>query len=109
LLKLDRPTIAITARDDETDYVLRFFAPANGVPEDPVSGVAQCSLVPFWAHELKRLRLRSRQLSARGGIMDCELKGDRVVISGPCAFIARGRLELGTNQSASAIDQFSPT
>jgi PhzF family phenazine biosynthesis protein len=94
LMKLDRPTIAVTAPDTETDYVLRFFAPANGVPEDPVSGVAQCSLVPFWAGELKRSKLRSRQLSARGGMMDCELQGDRVVISGPCTSIARGRLDI---------------
>jgi len=95
LMKLDRPTIAVTARDTEADYVLRFFAPANGVPEDPVSGVAQCSLVPFWAGELKRNVLKSRQLSARGGVMDCELQGDRVVISGHCTLIVRGLLDLG--------------
>ena len=93
LMRLDRPTIAVTAPDTETDYVLRFFAPANGVPEDPVSGVAQCSLVPFWAAEYKRKKLKSRQLSERGGIMDCELKGDLVVISGPCAPVARGKLD----------------
>jgi predicted PhzF superfamily epimerase YddE/YHI9 len=70
------------------------FDRANGVPEDPVSGVAQCSLVPFWARELGRNTLKSRQLSVRGGIMDCESKGDRVVISGPCASIVRGRLDM---------------
>ena len=92
LTHLDRPTIAVTAADVDVDYVLRFFAPANGVPEDPVSGVAQCSLVPFWAAELGRYKLKSRQLSARGGTMDCELKGSRVVITGACTSIARGKL-----------------
>jgi predicted PhzF superfamily epimerase YddE/YHI9 len=93
LLKLDRPTIVVTAPADDVDYVLRFFAPANGVPEDPVSGVAQCSLVPLWAQEKKRLRLRSRQLSARGVVMDCELQGDQVILKGACAVIARGHLD----------------
>jgi PhzF family phenazine biosynthesis protein len=94
LTALDRPTIAVTAPGVDVDYVLRFFAPANGVPEDPVSGVAQCSLVPFWAAELERTKLKSRQLSERGGVMDCELKGPRVAIAGACTLIARGKLEL---------------
>ncbi len=93
LMNLDRPTIAVTAPGVDVDYVLRFFAPANGVLEDPVSGVAQCSLVPFWAAELGRNKLKSRQLSVRGGTMDCELKGSRVVVAGACTLIARGKLE----------------
>jgi predicted PhzF superfamily epimerase YddE/YHI9 len=93
LARLDRPTIIATAPGSGCDYVLRFFAPANGVPEDPVSGVAQCSLVPYWSGRLGRDRLISDQLSARGGRMSCRLRDDRVVISGSCCPIARGELD----------------
>lgn len=92
LARLDRPTIAVTAAGQGDDYVLRFFAPANGVPEDPVSGVAQCSLVPYWAERLGRSRLCSRQLSERGGRMICTLTESGVVIAGPCHTLAEGRL-----------------
>ncbi len=94
LATLDRPTIAVTAPGIECDYVLRFFAPANGVPEDPVSGVAQCSLVPLWAKRTGRSLLRSEQLSERGGTMDCRLTEEGVVVSGPCRTLVRGTLAL---------------
>jgi len=93
LARLDRPTIVATAPGRRADYVLRFFAPANGVPEDPVSGVAQCSLVPYWSGQLGRDRLVSSQLSARGGRMISWLRGDRVVISGPCCTVVEGEFE----------------
>jgi PhzF family phenazine biosynthesis protein len=92
LAALDRPTIAVTAPGEGADYVLRFFAPANGVPEDAVSGVAQCSLVPYWSRRLGRDELSSRQLSERGGAMRCRLEGAAVVVSGPCRTIAQGAL-----------------
>jgi predicted PhzF superfamily epimerase YddE/YHI9 len=93
LARLDRPTIVATAPGRNCDYVLRFFAPANGVPEDPVSGVAQCSLVPYWRARLGRDRLVSDQLSARGGRMRCWMRADRVVIAGKCCTIAAGVLD----------------
>jgi predicted PhzF superfamily epimerase YddE/YHI9 len=93
LARLDRPTIVATAPGRTSDYVLRFFAPRNGVSEDPVSGVAQCSLVPYWARRLDRSRLFSRQLSARGGSMSCWLRGERVVVCGPCSVIAQGAFD----------------
>ena len=92
LTRLDLPTIIATAPSRHVDYVLRFFAPANGVPEDPVSGVAQCSLVPYWADRLGRSRLVSNQLSARSGRMTCWLSHGGVTIAGPCRTIAEGRL-----------------
>jgi PhzF family phenazine biosynthesis protein len=92
LARLDRPTIAVTAAGRDDDYVLRFFAPANGVPEDPVSGVAQCSLVPYWAERLGRRRLCSRQLSERGGKMICTLTESGVDIAGPCHTLSEGSL-----------------
>jgi predicted PhzF superfamily epimerase YddE/YHI9 len=92
LEELDLPTIAATAPGEETDYVLRFFAPANGVPEDPVSGVAQCSLVPYWASHLSKSELTSQQLSPQGGNMFCKLLSDGVQISGPCCTLVSGDL-----------------
>jgi predicted PhzF superfamily epimerase YddE/YHI9 len=89
LMKLSRPTIVVTAPGTDCDYVLRFFAPSNGVPEDPVSGVTQCSLVPYWAKCKGSTDLHSTQLSARGGRMRCELIGDKVLIRGRCQLIAR--------------------
>jgi len=93
LARLDRPAIVATSPGNSADYVLRFFAPANGVPEDPVSGVAQCSLVPYWSTRLGRSRLVSSQLSARGGQMTCWMREDRVVISGSCFTIAEGAFD----------------
>jgi PhzF family phenazine biosynthesis protein len=90
LARLDRPTIIATAPGSRCDYVLRFFAPANGVLEDPVSGVAQCSLVPYWSARFGRNRLISHQLSTRGGRMCCWMRDERVVISGKCCPIAEG-------------------
>src|SRR5262245_7932365 len=92
LANLDRPTIAVTAAGGGDDYVLRFFAPANGVPEDPVSGVAQCSLVPYWTERLGRSRLSSRQLSERGGRMICTLTESGVTVAGPCYTLSEGNL-----------------
>ena len=84
LTTLDRRGVVATApgEDGDADYVLRFFAPKNAVPEDPVTGNVQTALVPFWAGRLGKQRLSVRQLSARGGRMICEDRGERVSIAG---------------------------
>ena len=84
LATLDRRGVAATApgEDGDADYVLRFFAPKNAVPEDPVTGNVQTALVPYWAGRLGKRRLAVRQLSARGGRMVCEERGARVSIAG---------------------------
>lgn len=71
-----------TAAGGGRDYVYRFFAPAQGIPEDPATGSAQCTLMPYWAGKLGRDSLQSRQVSARGGEFSCQLRGDRVRIGG---------------------------
>jgi PhzF family phenazine biosynthesis protein len=76
------------------DFVLRFFAPQAGVPEDPVTGSAHCALVPYWAGRLGRSRLVARQLSARGGELHCELAGDRVKMSGHAVLYLKGEISL---------------
>lgn len=91
---LDRSKLIITAPGDhDHDFVSRFFAPAMGVAEDPVTGSAHCLLAPFWAAKLGRRTLRAHQASARGGDLLCRVSGDRVDIEGHCVFYLEGHIE----------------
>lgn len=82
------------APGDDSDFVSRFFAPRLGVPEDPVTGSAHCSLVPFWARRLGRHRLYARQVSARGGELWCEDRGERVTLAGHAVQYLQGTITL---------------
>jgi predicted PhzF superfamily epimerase YddE/YHI9 len=79
-----------TAPGKDCDYVCRFFAPDAGVNEDPVTGSAQCTLVPYWAQRLGKTQLHSLQVSTRGGELWCELAGDRVRIAGHSSLYLKG-------------------
>jgi len=74
------------------DVTSRFFAPAVGIPEDPVTGAAHCALGPFWGERLGRSRLVCHQASARGGVVRVEVHGDRVTLGGTAVTILEGRL-----------------
>lgn len=76
------------------DFVSRFFAPAKGVPEDPVTGSAHCMLAPYWAERLGRERVVGYQVSARGGTVVCEMRGDRVTLSGRVAPYLKGTISI---------------
>jgi len=85
LAELDVYAVIATAPGEpgsDVDFVSRFFAPREGIPEDPVTGSAHCSLTPYWAQRLNKTSLRARQLSARGGELLLELAGERVHIAG---------------------------
>jgi PhzF family phenazine biosynthesis protein len=83
LAALDRFAVIVTApAAGGIDFVSRFFAPARGVDEDPVTGSSHCTLIPYWAERLGKNRLEARQLSRRGGALSCTLNGDRVTIAG---------------------------
>lgn len=82
LKQLDLRGVIATARGDHCDFVSRFFAPKFGIPEDPVTGSAHCALAPYWAERLRKNNLRARQISKRGGDLECEVKGERVLIRG---------------------------
>jgi PhzF family phenazine biosynthesis protein len=82
--QLDLDGVIITAPGTDVDFVSRFFAPKVGIPEDPVTGAAHCQLAPYWAHKLGKNTLSAKQVSKRGGNIICEVKSDRVVLSG-CA------------------------
>jgi PhzF family phenazine biosynthesis protein len=86
--------VIVTARGDEVDFVSRFFAPRAGVPEDPVTGSAHCTLVPFWSERLGRSKLVAHQVSQRGGELHCEHRGDRVIMSGQCTLFLTGSIHL---------------
>ena len=86
--------IIVTAPGDEVDFIARFFAPAAGIDEDPVTGSAHCILTPYWAELLGRTKLEARQISARGAHMLCELAGERVLISGQVVPYLAGTIEI---------------
>lgn len=94
LAKLDCLGIIATAPGLECDFVSRFFAPGAGVPEDPVTGSAHCTLIPYWAERLGRSQLWARQVSARGGELLCELRGERVGIGGHAVTYSTGFLHV---------------
>jgi PhzF family phenazine biosynthesis protein len=94
LATLDRRGVIVTAPGEGVDFVSRFFAPAAGVPEDPVTGSAHCMLTPYWAGRLGRSQLKAQQLSARGGTLDCTLKGGRVELSGQVVDFMTGTIEV---------------
>jgi len=95
LLPLDPHGVIVTAVGDEGyDCVSRFFAPALGVDEDPVTGSAHCVLAPYWAKRLGKADIRAFQASQRGGELHCKLKGDRVELQGECVFYLEGTVEL---------------
>ena len=86
--------VIVTAKGDAVDFVSRFFVPKHGIAEDPVTGSAHCTLVPFWAERLGKSQLVARQISQRGGELKCEHRGDRVIISGRCKLFLTGSIHL---------------
>lgn len=94
LKSLGNQGLILTAPGDDCDFVSRYFAPGAGIDEDPVTGSIHSVLVPYWAKRLGRNRLEARQVSERGGVLRCELKGDRVSIAGQAAFYLKGTVHL---------------
>lgn len=94
LSKTDARGIIVTAKGTTVDFVSRFFAPAVGVNEDPVTGSAHTTLIPFWAHRLQKEEMTALQLSGRGGELWCFLAGTRVLIAGKAVTYLKGEIEL---------------
>jgi PhzF family phenazine biosynthesis protein len=91
--KLDARGLIVTARGEQADFVSRFFAPQVGVNEDPVTGSAHTSLIPYWADKLGKTKLTARQLSKRGGVLECEHRGTRCLIGGKARLYLTGEIE----------------
>ena len=86
-------SVLVTAPgNDGIDFVSRFFAPAFGIDEDPVTGSTHCMLTPYWSKRLGKTRLEARQISRRGGALSCTLNGDRVTLAGRCALYLEGTI-----------------
>ena len=92
--KMDTVGVIVTAPGEKVDFVSRFFAPGAGIPEDPVTGSAHCNLIPYWAKKLGKDKLHAYQISARKGELWCELKGDRVLMSGKAVTYLKGEIYL---------------
>jgi len=84
--------IIVTAKGNDCDFVSRFFAPNAGIDEDPVTGRAHCSLIPFWSERFNKTKLTAKQLSKRGGVLYCEDCGERVKIGGKAVRYLKGRI-----------------
>ena len=91
-LKEARRSVIATAPGARSDFVSRYFAPLVGVDEDPVTGSAHCTLAPYWAERLGKKVLAARQISARGGDLEVEVRGRRVLIRGQAVIVLRGEL-----------------
>jgi len=94
LARTEPEAVIVSAPGSDCDFVSRMFAPRVGIDEDPVTGSAHCVLAPFWSERLNRNPLTARQLSKRGGELLCEVKGDRVRISGSAALYMHGTVVL---------------
>lgn len=94
LKQTDARGIIVTSKGNEVDFVSRFFAPRVGIDEDPVTGSAHTSLIPFWSWRLGKKEMTALQLSERGGQLWCTLAGDRVLIAGKAVTYLRGEIEV---------------
>lgn len=92
--RLDLQGIVVTAPGDDCDFVSRYFAPAAGIPEDSVTGSTHCVLIPYWSQRLGKKELFARQISARGGELFCEDRGERVGIGGEALTYVEGKIYL---------------
>jgi PhzF family phenazine biosynthesis protein len=96
LAKVPIRGVIVTAQSDETrfDFLSRFFAPAVGVNEDPVTGSAHSTLVPYWTAKLGKTKFVACQVSERGGVLNLELQGDRVHMAGKAKTVGNFRFEI---------------
>ncbi len=94
LAQLDLRGVIVTAPSSDYDFVSRFFVPKYGIPEDPVTGSAHTQLVPYWSERSGKTKFQAKQISSRGGKLTCELKGNRVLISGSAVKYLEGTIEI---------------
>ena len=90
--KLDAFSVIATAPGEDCGFVSRTFVPKMGIPEDPVTGASHCLLTPYWTERLDEAKILARQLSKRGGELVCELKDDRVLITGKAVLYMKAEI-----------------
>lgn len=94
IAKLDARGLIVTAKGDKVDFVSRFFAPQSGIDEDPVTGSAHTSLIPYWSEKLGKKEMKALQLSKRGGSLVCFNNGDRCLIGGEAQLYLTGEINI---------------
>lgn len=94
LNKINARGLIVSAEGKKSDFVSRFFAPSAGVNEDPVTGSAHTTLIPYWSNKLGKTSMHAEQLSERGGILYCEDKNDRVLIGGNAIEYLKGEINI---------------
>ena len=94
LNKINARGLIVSARGTKSDFVSRFFAPSAGVNEDPVTGSAHTTLIPYWSNKLDKTSMHAEQLSERGGVLYCEDKNDRVLIGGNAIEYLKGEINI---------------
>lgn len=94
LNKINARGLIVSARGTKSDFVSRFFAPSAGVNEDPVTGSAHTTLIPYWSNKLGKTSMHAEQLSERGGVLYCEDKNDRVLIGGNAIEYLKGEINI---------------
>jgi PhzF family phenazine biosynthesis protein len=94
LMKELNAGVIVTAKGHSADVVSRFFYPAAGINEDPVTGSAHCNIIPYWSEKLGVTKIHAKQLSERGGDLWCEQKGDRVLMGGYCVLFMTGEISI---------------
>ena len=92
IAKINARGIIVSSISENFDFVSRFFGPNCGVNEDPVTGSAHTTLTPFWAEKLGKTKLTAKQISKRGGVLECELKNNRILIGGKCKAYLKGEI-----------------
>jgi PhzF family phenazine biosynthesis protein len=90
--KLDTVGVIVTAKGDSAEVVSRAFFPGMNIDEDPVTGSAHCNIIPYWCNKLGKTKFFAKQISKRGGDLWCELKGDRVLMSGKAVEFMKGEI-----------------
>ena len=94
IARMDRPGVIVTAKGDgHYDFVSRYFAPAKGIPEDPVTGAAHCMLAPYWSKRLGKMDFHAFQASSRGGEVRCRVVKNRIELEGECVFFLEGEIQ----------------
>ncbi|MEM8809830.1 MAG: PhzF family phenazine biosynthesis protein [Cyanobacteria bacterium P01_G01_bin.38] len=96
-INLDPGGVVVTAKGETADFVSRFFTPQASIFEDPVTGSAHCSLIPYWSERLGKKEMVAQQLSDRGGKLICKNSGDRVLISGEAVTYLEGVITVYEN------------
>ena len=94
LAKINSRGVVISAPGNDVDFVSRCFFTQTGVDEDPVTGSAHTMLIPYWAKQLDKIEFKAHQLSARGGVLDCKLINNRVLISGKSVIYFEGMISI---------------